>query len=375
MSKYIKSFNSAAELISYFQTAEGKKYYTLMNTAGEEGIGTSITSGKKIISAYKSKYDYLTFTAVEAGATVKYNNLANTTAEYSTDGGITWNNGVEVTVTLTNIGDSVKYRGVISADLSTYSARFTFNSKKISASGSIMSMYNNNPDDTEIAYNYVFTYMFNNCSSLTTAPELPATTLAKYCYYCMFNRCSSLTTAPELPATTLAKYCYYCMFNRCSSLTTAPELPATTLAERCYSDMFGSCSSLTTAPELPATTLAEGCYSNMFYNCSSLTTAPELPATILKDQCYLFMFNGCSSLTTAPELPATNLIRECYRSLFAGCSSLTSVTHHITSWNTTNTSNWLENVAASGTVRCPSDSTIPSDNISGIPSGWTRENL
>ena len=87
------------------------------------------------------------------------------------------------------------------------------------------------------------------------------------------------------------------------------------------------------------------------------------------------MFNGCSSLTTAPELPATNLIRECYRSLFAGCSSLTSVTHHITSWNTTNTSNWLENVAASGTVRCPSDSTIPSDNISGIPSGWTRENL
>ena len=262
MSKYIKSFNSAAELISYFQTAEGKKYYTLMNTAGEEGIGTSITSGKKIISAYKSKYDYLTFTAVEAGATVKYNNLANTTAEYSTDGGITWNNGVEVTVTLTNIGDSVKYRGVISADLSTYSARFTFNSKKISASGSIMSMYNNNPDDTEIAYNYVFTYMFNNCSSLTTAPELPATTLINWCYSAMFQGCTSLTTAPELPATTLTNWCYSAMFQSCTSLTTAPELPATTLTDSCYIYMFQDCSNLNYIKCLATDISASNCTQN-----------------------------------------------------------------------------------------------------------------
>lgn len=212
MSKYIKSFNSAAELISYYQTAEGKKYYTLMNTAGEEGIGTSVTSGKKIISAYKSQYDYLTFTAVEAGATVKYNNVANTTAEYSTDGGITWNNGVGVTVTLSNIGDSVKYRGVISANISTSSARFAFNSKKISASGSIMSMYNNNPDDTEIVYTSAFKMMFFRCSSLTSAPELPATTLASGCYQELFGGCSSLTNAPELLATKLASGCYISMF-------------------------------------------------------------------------------------------------------------------------------------------------------------------
>ena len=61
--------------------------------------------------------------------------------------------------------------------------------------------------------------------------------------------------------------------------------------------------------------------------------------------------------------------------MFHTCSSLTSVTHHITNWNTSNTGNWLYNVAQSGTVRCPADSTIPSDSASGIPSGWTRENL
>ena len=33
-------------------------------------------------------------------------------------------------------------------------------------------------------------------------------------------------------------YCYYSMFSDCSSLTQAPELPATTLANKCYFRMF-----------------------------------------------------------------------------------------------------------------------------------------
>ena len=60
----------------------------------------------------------------------------------------------------------------------------------------------------------------------------------------MFQSCTSLTTAPELPATTLATYCYYQMFYGCTSLTTAPTLPATTLAESCYNSMFLDCTSL-----------------------------------------------------------------------------------------------------------------------------------
>ena len=34
--------------------------------------------------------------------------------------------------------------------------------------------------------------MFSGCTSLTTAPELPATTLATSCYAYMFDDCSSL---------------------------------------------------------------------------------------------------------------------------------------------------------------------------------------
>jgi hypothetical protein len=168
---------------------------------------------------------------------------------------------------------------------------------------------------------YCYSYMFYGCSSLTTAPSLPATTLASSCYSSMFYGCSSLTTAPSLPATTLASSCYSSMFQGCTSLTTAPSLPATTLASSCYSSMFQGCTSLTTAPSLPATTLANYCYEYMFRGCTSLTTAPSLPATTLASSCYSSMFYGCSSLTTAPSLPATTLANNCYRYMFRDCTA------------------------------------------------------
>ena len=64
---------------------------------------------------------------------------------------------------------------------------------------------------------------------------------------------------------TMDSYCYFGIFYECTSLTSAPELPATTLASRCYDQMFYGCTSLTTAPALPATTLADYWYDQMLY--------------------------------------------------------------------------------------------------------------
>ena len=61
-----------------------------------------------------------------------------------------------------------------------------------------------------------FCYSYSNCTGLI--PQLPATTLTGTYYTYMFNGCSSLTTAPELPATTLTGNCYSNMFNGCSKL-------------------------------------------------------------------------------------------------------------------------------------------------------------
>ena len=121
---------------------------------------------------------------------------------------------------------------------------------------------------------------------------------------------------------TMGDYCYFRMFEDCTSLTRAPALPATTLAKHCYSEMFKNCTSLIRAPALPATTLADGCYFMMFVGCTSLTRAPELPATTLADSCYFEMFEYCTSLTRAPALPATTLAKHCYYGMFEGCTSL-----------------------------------------------------
>ena len=171
--------------------------------------------------------------------------------------------------------------------------------------------------------NYCYQYMFRDCTSLTQAPALPATTLATGCYRSMFYGCTALTQAPALPATTLADDCYQYMFNGCTALTQAPALPATTLAYDCYRSMFYDCTALTQAPALPATTLASGCYCYMFNGCTALTQAPALPATTLATGCYQSMFDGCTALTQAPALPATTLEIECYFSMFDGCTSLT----------------------------------------------------
>ena len=147
-------------------------------------------------------------------------------------------------------------------------------------------------------------------------------TMAEACYVYMFFDCTSLTQAPTLTATTLADYCYADMFYGCTSLTQAPALSATTLSSHCYHQMFSSCTSLTQTPALPATTLADYCYYYMFHDCTSLTKAPALPATTLAKNCYIGMFSGCTSLTQVPALPATTLVNSCYQSMFSGCTSL-----------------------------------------------------
>lgn len=63
---------------------------------------------------------------------------------------------------------------------------------KFEASGNIQSLLNyikNVPF-------YSFYSLFKDCSSLTSAPELPATTLADYCYRSLFLSCKSLVNAP-----------------------------------------------------------------------------------------------------------------------------------------------------------------------------------
>ena len=248
--------------------------------------------------------------------------------EYSTDKS-TWNtwDGTEIS----SAGSKLYLRGTGNTKITDgwNGYRFVFigtDALKIACEGNIENLLDYetvSAGDHPTMAVYCYTYMFSGCTSLVTAPELPATTLTNYCYQGMFYGCTALTTAPELPATTLGTDCYTNMFAGCTALTTAPSvLPSTTLDTSCYLRMFEGCTALTTAPALPATTLVERCYDIMFSGCTSLVTAPALPATTLADYCYHDMFYGCTSLTTAPALPATKLREGCYSSMFKGCTKI-----------------------------------------------------
>ena len=166
----------------------------------------------------------LCFTAKEAGSTVAMAVNGTPTKgqafETSTDG-INWSlfTPGTTTIILADVGDKVYFRGdntTVSESSSIY-YKFVM-SGKIAASGNIMSLLDKTCQSTTISNVYCYNRMFFGCASLTTAPTLPATTLAKNCYNRMFYGCKRLTTAPSLPATTLAKDCYYYMFYGCTSL-------------------------------------------------------------------------------------------------------------------------------------------------------------
>lgn len=277
----------------------------------------------------KPKTTYLTFLSEDSSEFTLYiadgTKRWNGTLYYSTDA-VTWETWNGSTIYSSNGVLHLRGSGNRRITAAYYTSRFVLpTQKRIRCSGNIETLLD---WDTVSAGGhpamdqYCFGCMFSDCSSLISAPELPATILAEYCYEYLFDGCTSLTEAPELPATALAHGCYRGMFRGCTALTLVHQLPAESLTTFCYDGMYSGCTALASVPDLLATTLAESCCENMFRNCTSLLTAPALPATALSSGCYRWMFYGCTSLATPPTLPATVLANECYYYMFYGCTSL-----------------------------------------------------
>lgn len=176
----------------------------------------------------------------------------------------------KLSITLSNESDSVYVCGD-KLRMGSSNHFSTSGSGTVSCSGNIMSLYDAWNEVYEIPGGYTFSYGFYGCSNLTSAPDLPATTLSHNCYERLFAGTGLTTMVPELPALTLKSYCYAGMYEGCVSLTNpGDELPATTLAPYCYTDMYKGCTSLRIAPLLPAPELVGGCYVRLFYGCSLL---------------------------------------------------------------------------------------------------------
>ena len=84
------------------------------------------------------------------------------------------------------------------------------------------------------------------------------------------------------------------------------------------------------------------------------------------------MFWACTGLTTAPELPATTLVTGCYWKMFESCLHLNYVKCLATNISANNcTTDWVKNVASTGTFVKDPNMTRWTTSTNGIPYNWT----
>ena len=249
----------------------------------ELSIGQPMTAGKFYTATIELEevIPYVTFTA---GAKQKLKYTGND-LQYSTDG-INFNTlHAEEEIQFSEDG-KLYLRGVMNYDGTKYNSTdrtISFTEEAhVACTGDIRTLIDTY--ETVNTSNATFKDLFTDCKQLTSAPELPATSLAAGCYSGMFSGCTSLEVAPELPATTLAKYCYSGMFSGCTSLKVAPELTAAILAESCYSWMFYGCTNLSNITMLATNISAMECLdawvkdvaaSGKFYKAESMTSLPS----------------------------------------------------------------------------------------------------
>ena len=166
-------------------------------------IGKCNTGGGKSSGLYVwKKYEvvtYLSFIGNEDFTLKTYNTTKNWdgTLEYSTDKS-TWNtwDGTEIS----SAGSKLYLRGTGNTKITGDSANYRFvftgtNALKVACEGNIENLLDyetvsagGHPAMARSCYGY----MFSGCASLTTAPELPATTLTAGCYYSIFNGCAKI---------------------------------------------------------------------------------------------------------------------------------------------------------------------------------------
>ena len=260
------------------------------------------------------------------------------------------------TIKIAKVSSSTDFQPNISMSINSTSSWQTFGSGRSFdttyniSKGQVVYFKGNNPDGlnksntdylqfaitgTVAAFGSIMSLIDDGVGTTTTIPN-------ERCFAELFRN-TTITRAPELPATTLTRYCYLNMFRNCPALTVAPNLPAETLAPNCYQSMFNGCTKLVSV-NLPAETLASACYNQTFVGCTSLTNI-SLPAATLVDSCYNIMFQNCSALNriicNATDISAPNAVN-----------------------------NWTDGVASSGTF-CKAPGVTWPAGTSGIPSSWT----
>lgn len=133
--------------------------------------------------------DCITFTGETSDFTLRANKEWDGTVEYCTDvtPWTTWD-GTDIS----SNNKKLYLRGSGNTTFYTSSGAQFVLSAKAGCSGNLNTLLEHSNPPTVLSKSECYKSMFDGCTNLTTAPDLPATTLADFCYERMFLNCSSL---------------------------------------------------------------------------------------------------------------------------------------------------------------------------------------
>ena len=134
-------------------------------------------------------------------------------------------------------------------------------------------------------------YMFYNCSSLTTIPPIDTSNVTSM--ERMFYYCKNFESLPTLNTSNVTNMNY--MFYDCSKIITIPLIDTSNVTS--MERMFYNCGKLTTIPPIDTSNVTSMNY--MFYFCNSLESLPALNLGSISSTSNInrFFYNTITSLT------------------------------------------------------------------------------
>lgn len=120
-------------------------------------------------------------------------------------------------------------------------------------------------------------------------------------------------------------------------------------------------------------TLKDGDFHSLFAGCG-IASIPDLLADEMAANCYNSLFRDCFLLQKA-KIGGKTAKAGSLSNIFNGCRNLTRVEIELESVTSTSLGSWLANVSPAGVLVCPAELALPQDSDSGVPVGWTREDL
>ena len=168
-------------------------------------------------------------------------------------------------------------------------------------------------------------YMFNNCSKLTSLDVSKFNTANVTNMSYMFYSCSALLSLDVTNFNTEKVTDMTYMFNNCSKLTSLDVSKFNTVNVTNMNSMFYNCSKLTSLDVTKFNTANVTDMKYMFYSCSALLSLDVTNFNTEKVTDMSFMFSSCSKLTS---LDVTNFNTENVTNMsrmFSSCQALTTI--------------------------------------------------